>query len=107
MPRGGGDPLGAGALPAIQRAADARRPCGVLFRATQEIAWIAGARKSGRVRAAHPATALRGALVLVQSTPGAVLLGTSDGVVQAVDPDGTARANGLSLALPDLTLWLT
>src|SRR5262249_20226798 len=40
---------------------------------------------SGRVGAAHPAAALSGALVLVQPTPGPVLLGTGNGVIEALD----------------------
>jgi predicted phosphoribosyltransferase len=60
----------------------------------------------GRVGAAHPATALGGALVLVQATPGAVLLRTGNGVVQAVQPNRAARADLLGLALPDVSLWL-
>src|ERR1700688_1985715 len=63
-------------------------------------------RALGRVRATHPATALGGALVLVQATPGAVLLRTGHGVVQAFEPYGAARADGLSLALPDVPLRL-
>jgi putative phosphoribosyl transferase len=64
------------------------------------------ARGLGRVGTAHPATALRGALLLVQAAPGAVLLGTGNGVVEALDPDRAARANGLGLALPDLPFGL-
>src|SRR5215469_1087208 len=64
------------------------------------------ARGSGRVCPTHPATALGRALVLVQPAPGAVLLGTSDSVVQAVNPDGAGCAHGLGLALPDFTLRL-
>src|ERR1700728_4507871 len=63
-------------------------------------------RALGRVGATHPATALGRALVLVQATPGAVLLGTGHGVVQALKPYWAARADGLSLALPDVPLWL-
>src|ERR1700761_8832301 len=62
---------------------------------------------SSRVSAAHPAAALSGALVLVQATPGPVLLGTGDGVVQALDPDRAARADLLGLALPDVPLGLS
>src|ERR1700735_332159 len=62
--------------------------------------------RSGRVGATHPATALGGALVLVQATPGAVLLGTGNGVIEALDPDRAARADLLGLALPDVPLWL-
>src|ERR1700733_6339950 len=61
---------------------------------------------SSRVGAAHPAAALSGALVLVQATPGPVLLGTGNGVVEALDPDRAARADLLGLALPDVPLWL-
>src|ERR1700743_2253922 len=61
---------------------------------------------SSRVSAAHPAAALSGALVLVQATPGPVLLGTGHGVVEALDPDRAARADLLGLALPDIPLWL-
>ena len=43
-------------------------------------------RRSGRVGAAHPAAALGGALVLVQATPGPVLLRTGNGVVEAFHP---------------------
>jgi putative phosphoribosyl transferase len=67
---------------------------------------LAGAAMLGGVRAAHPATALRGALVLVQAAPGTVLLRAGDGVVEALDPDRAASANGLCLTLPDLPLWL-
>src|ERR1700733_3010502 len=63
-------------------------------------------RALGRVGATHPATALGGALVLVQTTPGAVLLRTGHGVVKAFEPNRAARADGLSLALPDVPLWL-
>jgi putative phosphoribosyl transferase len=59
-----------------------------------------------RVGAAHPATALRRALVLVQAAPSAVLLGTGDGVVETLKPNRAARADGLGLALPYLPLWL-
>jgi putative phosphoribosyl transferase len=65
-----------------------------------------GEAGSGRVGAAHPATALGGALVLVQATPGAVLLRTGNGVVQALHPDRAARADLLGLALPDVPLRL-
>src|SRR3984957_13335519 len=76
------------------RRADAARRCPV--------------RKSrlGRVGATHPTTALGRALVLVQATPGAVLLGTGNGVVEALHPDRAARADLLGLALPDVPLWL-
>src|ERR1700729_261576 len=60
----------------------------------------------GRVGPAHPATALGRALVLVQATPGPVLLGTGNGVIEALDPDRAARADLLGLALPDIPLWL-
>src|SRR6202451_261467 len=63
-------------------------------------------RALGRVRATHPATALGRALVLVQTTPGAVLLRTGHGVVKAFEPYRAARADGLGLALPDVPLWL-
>src|SRR3984885_5883854 len=63
-------------------------------------------RALGRVRATHPATALGGALVLVQAAPGAVLLRTGHGVVEAFKPYRAARADGLGLALPDVPLWL-
>src|SRR6202042_3940989 len=75
-----------------RRRADAARRCPV-----------AG---SGRVGAAHPAAALGGALVLVQATPGAVLLRTGNGVVQAVQTHRAACADLLGLALPDVPLWL-
>src|ERR1700719_285951 len=75
-----------------RRRADAARRCPV-----------AG---SGRVGAAHPAAALGGALVLVQATPGPVLLGTGNGVIEALDPDRAACADLLGLALPDVPLWL-
>src|ERR1700722_8103669 len=61
---------------------------------------------SGGVGAAHPTTALSGALVLIQATPGAVLLWTGDGVVKAVEAYRAARADLLGLALPDVPLWL-
>src|ERR1700749_923565 len=61
---------------------------------------------SSLVGAAHPAAALSGALVLVQATPGPVLLGTGHGVIEALDPDRAARADLLGLALPDVPLWL-
>src|SRR6202046_4504097 len=60
----------------------------------------------GRVRATHPATALGRALVLVQAAPGAVLLRTGNGVIEALDADRAARADLLGLALPDVPLWL-
>src|ERR1700761_4392979 len=60
----------------------------------------------GRVGAAHPAAALGGALVLVQATPGAVLFRTGNRVVEAVKTHGTASADLLGLALPDIPLWL-
>src|ERR1700722_17905546 len=60
----------------------------------------------GRVGAAHPATALRGALVLVQATPGPVLLRAGNSVIEAFKPDRAARADLLGLALPDVPLWL-
>jgi hypothetical protein len=63
--------------------------------------------RSGGVGAAHPATALGRALVLVQAAPGAVLLWAGNGVVQAIQADGAASANGLGLAFPDLSLRLT
>src|SRR6204780_144155 len=63
-------------------------------------------RALGRVGATHPATALGGALVLVQAAPGAVLLGTGHGVVKALKPYRAARADGLGLALPDVPLRL-
>jgi putative phosphoribosyl transferase len=61
----------------------------------------------GRVGAAHPAAALGGALVLVQATPGAVLLRTGNGVIQAVQAHRAARADLLGLALPDVPLRLS
>src|ERR1700721_2588225 len=63
-------------------------------------------RALGRVGATHPATALGRALVLVQATPGAVLLRTGHGVVEAFEPYRAACADGLGLALPDVPLWL-
>src|SRR5215831_19029996 len=59
---------------------------------------------SGRVRPAHPAAALRGALVLVEPAPRTVLLGPGDRVGQALAADGTRGADGLALA--DLPLGL-
>src|SRR5256885_13790167 len=61
---------------------------------------------SGGVGPAHAAPALRGALVLVQTAPRAVLLGPGDGVVKAVGPHGAAHADLLGLTLTDLTLGL-
>src|SRR6202000_2995052 len=61
---------------------------------------------SSRVSAPHPAAALSGALVLVQATPGPVLLGTGHGVIEALDADRAARADLLGLALPDVPLRL-
>src|ERR1700761_5674936 len=60
----------------------------------------------GRVGAAHPAAAFGGALVLVQAPPGAVLFRTGNRVVEAVETHGTASADLLGLALPDVPLWL-
>src|ERR1700677_2973278 len=50
----------------------------------------------GRVGAAHPTPALGRAF----------LLGRGDGVVKPLKPYRAARADGLSLALPDVPLWL-
>src|SRR5271169_3869676 len=61
---------------------------------------------SGRVGPAHPPTALRRALVLVQAAPGAVLLWPADRVGEALRPHRAGVANGLGLALPDLSLRL-
>src|SRR5580693_6837460 len=85
------------------RPADRRRRAGAASPPCGRRSPVAG---SGRVRAAHPAAALSGALVLVQATPGPVLLGTGHGVVEALDPDRAARADLLGLALPDIPLWL-
>src|SRR5580692_1686430 len=85
------------------RPADRRRRAGAASPPCGRRSPVAG---SGRVGAAHPATALRGALVLVQATPGPVLLGTGNGVVEALHPDRAARADLLGLTLPDIPLWL-
>src|ERR1700724_4912299 len=85
------------------RPADRRRRAGAASPPCGRRTPVAG---SGRVRAAHPATALGGALVLVQASPGPVLLGTGNGVIEALDPDRAARADLLGLALPDVPLWL-
>src|ERR1700751_250733 len=60
----------------------------------------------GGVGPAHAATALGRTLVLVEATPGAVLLRPRHGVVQALQPHRASRADPLGLALPDLPLWL-
>jgi putative phosphoribosyl transferase len=59
-----------------------------------------------RVGAAHPATALGGALVLVQAAPGAVLLRPGDRVVKALQADWALLADRFGLALSDLALRL-
>src|SRR5215813_5121833 len=61
---------------------------------------------SGRVGPAHPAAALGSPLVLVQPTPGAVLLGPGDRIGQALLADGARGTDGLGLSLADLALWL-
>src|SRR5215510_2273740 len=61
---------------------------------------------SGRVGPAHPAAALRSPLLLVEPTPGAVLLGPGDRVGQALLANGARGADGLGLALADLALGL-
>src|SRR5215813_581011 len=61
---------------------------------------------SGRVGPAHPAAALRSPLLLVEPTPGAILLGPRDRVGQALLADGARGADGLGLALADLALGL-
>src|SRR5215471_6989375 len=66
----------------------------------------AGAPGSGRVGPAHAAPALRGALVLVEPAPGAVLLGPGDRVGQALRADRACGADRLGLALADLALGL-
>src|SRR5215467_7037574 len=65
------------------------------------------ARCLSRVGASHPATALGGALILVQAAPRAVLLGAGNGVVEALNADRAIRADGLGLTLPDVPLWLS
>src|ERR1700732_4772181 len=85
------------------RPADRRRRAGAASPPCGRRSPVAG---SGRVRAAHPAAALGGALVLVQASPGPVFLGTCTGVMEALDPDRAARADLLGLALPDVPLWL-
>src|SRR5580692_8144050 len=85
------------------RPADRRRRAGAASPPCGRRSPVAG---SGRVRAAHPAATLGGALVLVQASPGPVLLGTGNGVIEALDPDRAARADLLGLALPDVPLWL-
>src|SRR5487761_434233 len=85
------------------RPADRRRRAGAASPPCGRRSPVAG---SSRVRAAHPAAALGGALVLVQATPATVLLGTGNGVIEALDPDRAARADLLGLALPDVPLWL-
>src|SRR5215475_6805520 len=62
--------------------------------------------RSGRVRPAHPAAALRCALVLVETAPGAVLLGPGNGIGQAFRPDRARGTDALGLALADLALGL-
>src|SRR5581483_3616112 len=54
---------------------------------------------SGSVGPAHPATPLRGSLLLVQATPGPVFLRPGDGVTKAVHPNWATSTDGLCLAL--------
>src|SRR6185437_13379712 len=65
-----------------------------------------GPGTSSGVGAAHPAAALRGPLVLVQATPGAVLLRPGNGVVQALVTHRAAGTQGLGLPLADVPLRL-
>src|ERR1700730_13172303 len=85
------------------RPADRRRRAGAASPPCGRRSPVAG---SGRVRAAPPAAGRRGGVVLVQASPGPVLLGTGNGVIEALDPDRAARADLLGLALPDVPLWL-
>src|SRR5215472_15317125 len=62
---------------------------------------------SGRVRPAHPAAPLSRTLVLVEPTPGAVLLGAAHRIVQTLGADRTRRAYRLGPVLADVTLWLS
>jgi hypothetical protein len=61
---------------------------------------------SGSVGPAHPATALGSALVLVQATPGAVLLRPGNSVSQAFSANRTCRTDRLGLAFTDIAFWL-
>src|SRR6516225_6253362 len=63
-------------------------------------------RHLGRVRPAHAATALRGALFLVEAAPGAVLFRPGNGIVEAFPPNRAGGADQLGLTLPDFTLRL-
>src|SRR5699024_2513429 len=57
-----------------------------------------------RLVTAHAATTFGCAFVLVESSPGAVLLGLGDGVVQAFGPDGASGAEHFRPGLPGLLL---
>ncbi len=59
-----------------------------------------------RVGPAHAATALRGALFLVQAAPGAVLFRPGNGIIKAFPPNRAGGADHLGLTLPDFTLRL-
>src|SRR5690606_28170350 len=67
---------------------------------------VSGGGDAGAGGAAHATATLGGALVLVEATPRAVLLGPGQCVVKALRADGTAGADRLGLPLTYVTLGL-